>query len=361
MSAINIQDLKEQCEQSFLKELYRDDKTGQTILLDETTGRICVRKTLSVYNRNVYRWLKDHPHPHLPKIRSFYEEDGRLHVTEEYIQGITLNQYLTEKKPDQQEKIRLLLDLCDAVAHLHSAAPPIIHRDIKLSNIMVTDDGILKLIDFDAAKLYRSGEKKDTFLMGTQGSAAPEQYGFGSSDERTDVYGTGILIRDLFPDDRRFRKIADKAAALKPEERYQTIRELKEALKDAAAGRRERFRLIRKPLLPIPGFRSHAPWKMGIAIAGYCMMIITAFNGTSFRDEQGFYKLIDQLCLLAAFLTWVDICTDWTGIFSTFPFIRAESAGVRCVAKTLWCFLALVFWVLIASILQIAYLGVTGQ
>jgi len=64
----------------------------------------------------------------------------------------------------------------------HNAVPPIICRDLKAQNVIMTNDGKIKLIDFDIARVYQPGKGRDTMLMGTQGYAAPEQFGFGQTD-----------------------------------------------------------------------------------------------------------------------------------------------------------------------------------
>ena len=360
MPDINIQDFKEQCERSFYKEIYRDETRDFTLVLEETTGRVCVRKTLSVYNPQVYRWLKENPHPNLPRIYMVSEESGQLTVMEEYIQGVTFDRYLAENKVTEEQKLRLFRNLCGAVRHLHSAEPPIIHRDLKYSNIMVTDDGILKLIDFDAAKLYRPNETRDTVFMGTQGHAAPEQYGFGASDVRTDVYGLGILIRDLFPGNKCFQKIALKAAMLKPEERYQTVGELCNDLDASSAGIPAGVHAVLRRLLPLPGFRTNTFWKMGIAIVGYITVTATSFSWKGGSGAAGIPLFIEKCAIFAAFLTWVDICTDWTGLYDSLPYIHSEKKSVRITASIAWCLAVLVFWLFVASLLEVFYDRMTG-
>ena len=75
--------------------------------------------------------------------------------------------------------------------------PAIIHRDIKPSNIIITAYNRAVLLDFNAAKYYSCQSTEDTVLLGTQGYASPEQYGFGSSSPQTDIYSMGILFREL--------------------------------------------------------------------------------------------------------------------------------------------------------------------
>ena len=233
-------DVKIKCEQSFYKELYHSDEASQGIIFDETSGRVLLKKTLDTYNIEVYRWLKDNRSIHIPFIHSFREEKGKLIVLEEYIQGDPLDKLLSEGSPDRKERIRIILELCDALIFLHSAPIPIIHRDIKASNIMLSTDGIVKLIDYDAAKIFHAGKRTDTTLIGTVGAAAPEQYGFAQSDARTDIYSLGVLIRELFPNEARYAGIVNKATQMEPGLRFQNAGEMKRAFETASSDRRHR-------------------------------------------------------------------------------------------------------------------------
>ena len=219
--------------------LYTEVKTlkdGKSIVMDPSTERLYYKKVLSVYSVPVFRYLQQHHHKNVTIIKVFWQEEGKLVVIEELIQGKTLDQILDNSnknlksngdKIDFDEKKRILLEICEGLEFLHSANPPIIHRDIKAANIMITDDGTVKIIDYDAAKLFVSNKEKDTVLIGTQGVAAPEQYGFGQSDERTDIYALGKLIQRMLPDSPRALKIAEKATRLEPDARYKTVSEMK--------------------------------------------------------------------------------------------------------------------------------------
>jgi len=90
--------------------------------------------------------------------------------------------------------IRIALQLCEVLHYLHSQSPPIIHRDLKPSNVMLDRSGNVKLIDFGISRQYKKGQQQDTVKLGTVGFAAPEQAGYGQSDERSDVYGLGGLL-----------------------------------------------------------------------------------------------------------------------------------------------------------------------
>ncbi|MDE7247987.1 MAG: protein kinase, partial [Lachnospiraceae bacterium] len=108
----------------------------------------------------------------------------------------------------------------------------IIHRDIKPSNLIMADDGHIRLIDFDAARMPKAEQEQDTHLLGTRGYAAPEQYGFAQTDERTDIYSLGITLERLLGENfqrPRYRKILHKCSDLDPNKRYQSVREVQEA------------------------------------------------------------------------------------------------------------------------------------
>ena len=209
------------CEQALYEEI-RNLGDGKSIVRDVPTGRLFYRKVLTVYNTQVFAYLKDHKSRYVPRIESFREDGDKLIVIEEFVQGRTLHDIL-ENGDDPlsfQERIRILTEVCDGLSFLHSAQPPIIHRDLKASNIMLTEDGVVKIIDYDAAKIYVRGEKKDTVLMGTHGVAAPEQYGFAPSDVRTDIFALGKLIERMLPDNVDAARIVARATHIDPRKRY---------------------------------------------------------------------------------------------------------------------------------------------
>lgn len=223
-------DRRTRCEQSFYKPLYHFEATGQTLLIDETTDELLLQKRLRIYNEAVYAYLKSHPHPNLAQVKSYWrEDDGSLTVIEAYVAGRSLADCLPALDP--QTKARVLADVCAGLIFLHGASPAIVHRDVKPANIIVTPEGRAVLVDYDAAKQVRAGEARDTVLLGTEGVAAPEQYGFGASDMRTDVFGVGMLIRVLFPEAPIWQKIAGKATQMDPKDRYRDVAALQAAIR----------------------------------------------------------------------------------------------------------------------------------
>lgn len=302
-------------------------------------GNICFYKSLSIYNLSVFEWLKQHPCIYIPKIIEVEEKEDRLLVLEEYIDGKELSEcYQTMT---DNERYMVLFQLLEGISYLHHASPAIIHRDIKMENIMITSDGNVKIIDYDAAKLAKKNEPRDTVLLGTEGSAAPEQYGFGSSDERTDIYGIGILIRELFPNSIKMLRVAEKCTELKPDERYQTVEELKDSI---------RFPV--KTKINIPGFREGKISHMLIAIPAYVMMIYIACTIEVRKEDQlitdpvivFLYRCICALLLFSV----TDLFTHWTGIFDYFPGITSKKIYIRILSYALA--LAMILFVIIVML-----------
>lgn len=255
-------DRRTRCEQSFYKPLYHFEATGQTLLIDETTDELLLQKRLRIYNEAVYAYLKSHPHPNLAQVKSYWrEDDGSLTVIEAYVAGRSLADCLPAL--DSQMKARVLADVCAGLIFLHKASPAIVHRDVKPANIIVTPGGRAVLVDYDAAKQVRAGKARDTVLLGTERVAAPEQYGFGASDTRTDVFGVGMLIRVLFPEAPIWQKIAGKATQMDPKDRYRDVA----ALQAAIRRRRWRRSLPRPAVTPMKLAAALPYYASGIAVA----------------------------------------------------------------------------------------------
>ncbi|MBQ3434092.1 MAG: serine/threonine protein kinase, partial [Selenomonadaceae bacterium] len=150
----------------------------------------------------------------------------------EYINGETLEEIVQRDGPlSESNAVQILMQLCVIVNGLHSYYPPIIHRDIKPSNMILQGERI-RLIDFDAARLYKDGKEEDTHLLGTKGYAPPEQYGQGQTDPRSDIYSLGVTFKELLGTNcgGRLKDILDKCTAYYPDDRFQDVDELKDAL-----------------------------------------------------------------------------------------------------------------------------------
>lgn len=315
------------------------------------TQEIYVKKILDIYNQFVYKRLKELEIPNIPKVILLVEDDEKLIVIEEYIHGDSLEKILSKSGLMTEEQvIKIMRDLCDILERLHTCIPPIIHRDIKPSNIIISKDGIVKLIDFNAAKEYSNDKNEDTRLIGTQEFAAPEQYGFGQSTPQTDIYAMGItmnyLLTGKYPKDELWdgvlKKVIEKCIAMNPKERYTDITKLKKNLNiDIKEKKKSIF--IRnlyptKELLPV-GFRTGVLWKMILAIYGY-LFIVGVFLASTFQnpdgtDETGFMLWSSKITALLMMLGVVLIMGNYGGISYQFPFMK-KSKVLNCLMKIIY-------------------------
>src|SRR5258708_27596551 len=87
--------------------------------------------------------------------------------------------------------------ICDVLSYLHTQQPPVIFRDLKPSNVMISKNGHVYLIDFGIARIFKPGKQHDTVALGSPGYAAPEQYGKAQSTPRSDIYSLGALLHYL--------------------------------------------------------------------------------------------------------------------------------------------------------------------
>lgn len=192
-----------------------------------------VVKHLQGANADIYRAIARIQSPHIPKIHFMEEQEAALCIVEEYIDGRTLDVYLAEENLTDIQKLELGVQLCEALEALHQESFPIIHRDIKPSNILITGDGVLKIIDFDASRQYKTEKNtSDTRLLGTIEYAAPEQFGYTQTDVRSDVYSIGVVFSEIEMEKnaaflKEWKRIIDKCTSFAPENRYGSVSELK--------------------------------------------------------------------------------------------------------------------------------------
>ena len=135
-------------------------------------------------------------HPNLPVVVDSFEEDGEFYLVMEYVEGENLAEHVRRHGPlREREAFRLGLALCDLLAFLHGQSPPIVFRDLKPENCMLSPDGRLQLIDFGLARRYVPGKTSDTMLAGSAGYAPPEQWdSVGQTDPRSDIYAWGATL-----------------------------------------------------------------------------------------------------------------------------------------------------------------------
>ena len=187
--------------------------------------------------------LRELNHPGLPRYFEQYQNERMVCVVREYIEGEPLSVYARERQLTQAEIAVIGEQLCDILSVLHTHEPPVIHRDIKPENVIVRPDGSVALIDFDISRAVKENAETDTVFFGTKGYAPPEQYGFGQTDSRADIYALGVLLRWLVTGSTRenrnvridegLQRVIDRCTAFSPEDRYSDAQQVRQALRKA--------------------------------------------------------------------------------------------------------------------------------
>lgn len=192
--------------------------------------------------------LKKLKHPNLPSIIDVIDSDENFLIVMDYIEGNTLERLLSEEGAQPQKQVAdWALQLCDVLDYLHTRPSPVIYRDMKPSNVMLKSDGSVVLIDFGTAREFKERNAADTCCLGTNGYAAPEQFGgMGQTDARTDIYCLGATMYhlvtghnpseppyELYPITKwnpglstGLERIIQKCTQKNPNDRYQNVKEL---------------------------------------------------------------------------------------------------------------------------------------
>ncbi|NSW52045.1 MAG: protein kinase [Anaerolineae bacterium] len=181
-------------------------------------------------------------HPAIPAYVSDVHLEGSHWIVREYAEGERLDRWIKSHPLDDERFVSIASQLCDVLAYLHGQQPPVIHRDIKPENIIVDSEGKLALIDFHIARTYQADAANDTVALGTRQYAAPEQFGFSQTDPRSDIYALGVLLHWLLtgsadlhlthtsPMVKRFGAVVAKCTAFDPQQRFQSVQQVKAAL-----------------------------------------------------------------------------------------------------------------------------------
>ena len=201
-------------------------------------------------------------HPNIVQIYDVGEDDGNFYIVMEFINGITLKQLIKKRgKLSVPEVIDIMSQLTDGLAHAHDSY--IIHRDIKPQNIMILDDGMVKITDFGIAMAINASDLTQTnSVMGSVHYLPPEQASGKGSTIKSDIYSLGIMMYEMLAGVMPFRgetaveiamkhlknpmpsimkanetvpqsveNIILKATAKNPKNRYNNVRELYDDLK----------------------------------------------------------------------------------------------------------------------------------
>ena len=236
-------------------------------------------------------------YPNLYQRAALHKADGYVYLLRTYIEGKNLEEYVAEDpylRPERQ--LEILEEICQAVARLHAMDPVILHRDMKPQNLILDAGGHVHLIDFETAREYDGTKKKDTVFFGTEGSAAPEQYGYAQTDMRTDVFGIGKIAEYLYEEyqvgydpltEKRMQRIIKKATAFDPADRYQNVQALLLAIRNV---RRQTERGENKWLKVVVAIESIV---LLLVLAGV-LFFWTGFQKTKNMEEEDYAAAIAE-------------------------------------------------------------------
>lgn len=274
-------------------ECLKESEDSSTFLVKETaTGILCVlkwgRNRQAEFLRNemeIMKKMADRKLSGIPKAYRIFEENGEVYLVREYIEGMSLAQMVLQKGGISEAEIcRISRKICQTAEQFQNPDEPMIHRDIKPENIVVTPGGEVVFIDFGTMRSYKKDGSHDTFVVGTRGTAAPEQYGYTQTDQRTDVYAIGQTMLYMVSESyemnqlsecavsRRMKKIIEKACSFEPDKRYGDAAQLRRAVEKCQANNRKKV-------------YKKAGAVFGLIAAGYILAIFSP-DGTVIENKR---------------------------------------------------------------------------
>lgn len=274
-------------------ECLKESEDSSTFLVKETaTGILCVlkwgRNRQAEFLRNemeIMKKMADRKLSGIPKTYRIFEENGEVYLVREYIEGMSLAQMVLQKGGISEAEIcRISRKICQTAEQFQNPDEPMIHRDIKPENIVVTPGGEVVFIDFGTMRSYKKDGSRDTFVVGTRGTAAPEQYGYTQTDQRTDVYAIGQTMLYMVSESyemnqlsecavsRRMKKIIEKACSFEPDKRYGDAAQLRRAVEKCQANNRKKV-------------YKKAGAVFGLIAAGYILAIFSP-DGTVIENKR---------------------------------------------------------------------------
>ena len=274
-------------------ECLKESEDSSTFLVKETvTGILCVlkwgRNRQAEFLRNemeIMEKMADRKLSGVPKAYRIFEENGKVYLVREYIEGMSLAQMVLQKGGISEAEIcRISRKICQTAEQFQNPDEPMIHRDIKPENIVVTPGGEVVFIDFGTMRSYKKDGSRDTFVVGTRGTAAPEQYGYTQTDQRTDVYAIGQTMLYMVSESyemnqlsecavsRRMKKIIEKACSFEPDKRYGDAAQLRRAVEKCQANNRKKV-------------YKKAGAVFGLIAAGYILAIFSQ-DGTVIENKR---------------------------------------------------------------------------
>jgi serine/threonine protein kinase len=270
-------------------------------------------------------------HPSIPAISDRFDQTNRHYLVMEFVEGRNLEEELAAigHPLDESVVIDIARQLCDVLIYLHNFTPPIIYRDMKPSNVMLTPKGKAMLIDFGIARLFKVASKGT--MIGTLGFAPPEQYQ-GQVDPRSDIYSLGATLHYVlsgrdpekfppfsFPPVQSLRPgvsanlagAIDRALSYKVEGRPQTVDEFRDMMlygtgldtaPIAVSPRTGTADLTRVTMVPLPAPRRRSGVRRAVGFLIFTIMVGSLAFGATYlysnpllQQQLGIKSLVDNL------------------------------------------------------------------
>ena len=290
------------------------------LVINKYTNQLMIKKEMHECEYEIHYELCSVRHENLLTIYDVVSDSGICTVLEEYINGITLEQYCRGRKLDDMQIVDIIIQLCRGLSILHEKN--IIHRDITPTNIMIDN------------------------ILGTQGYAAPEQYGFMQSGPQTDIYAVGAIINFMkkgttldeaqLDDGSGLADIMRKCIEFEPERRYENIGLLIADLESyrtapdkrvALGGRKKEF-FLRTLIIELPGVCSKNYFIKVFAITCYIIGLLYMYSvlsniGNNAKFNQGVVILI--FVLIVPFLCFSNYLSFQNKVFKSYSFPSKRS------------------------------------
>lgn len=267
-------------------------KLNEETFIVKIDGCIRVIKKIDPMYSSLYDTIEKINNPNLAKLYGKIIVNESPYIVQEYIEGNTIESLVEAGKKFSDDEIRYIAgEICNGLKALHQKG--IIHRDISPSNIILGDK--VKIIDYGISRKFKANKSRDTQILGTQGFAAPEQFGFSQTDKKADIYSLGVLMNYMSTGELPLNKTVDSPLAkiisicthIDPNKRYENVSQLQASLKQNKA---KRF------LSEIIGFRSNSIYKKLIASLYYIIWLLSTCL-VMFYDIKSIYTSFENLWL----------------------------------------------------------------
>ncbi len=309
-----------------------DFGNGTSLCIYEPTRKLYIVKKADSRYKDYYERIATINNPHLAKILYIDHAEKTLSVVREYISGDCLSDVLKSNRIlSEKQAIKITAQVCEGLTELHSQG--LVHRDVNPNNILITTDGNAIIIDYGIVRSFNQSKSADTVILGTPGYAAPEQFGFTQSDQRTDIYAVGVLLNvmltGVLPNEKLYSgtygSIVKKCIQIDSKQRYLNMTELRDALRNQVFQTHPADKFIKQ----IPGIRSKRTSAVVMSVIGYLFALMFVF--TDFTTIKPSFT--NYLC---AVIYWIFILPiplfcfgNMGGVWDKLPFTQGASKSTQ--------------------------------